>query len=92
VLLNDRLIFFLLKVSLEEGENVFTVLEDLDLPSTNAESGGKRSLFRKAKDNIMSRLSDDKSGFFTRKAHQNTGKDSASNSGGSTAPSNTITF
>lgn len=54
-------------VCLESGQNVFTVLDDLDLPSQQNESQQKKSIFRKAKDNIMSRLSEDKLPFFSSK-------------------------
>ncbi|CAL8091723.1 unnamed protein product [Orchesella dallaii] len=55
-------------VCLETGQNVYTILDDLDLPSQQNESQAKKSIFRKAKDNLMSRLSsDDKLSFFGSK-------------------------
>jgi hypothetical protein len=56
-------------VCLESGQNVYTVLDDLDIPST-PESHGKKSIFRKAKDNLISRLSDDKLGFFSKRSNK----------------------
>lgn len=58
-------------ICLETGQNVYTILDDLDLPSQHNESQAKKSIFRKAKDNLMSRLSEDKLNFFSSKRVKN---------------------
>ncbi|XP_021946683.1 uncharacterized protein LOC110844719 isoform X2 [Folsomia candida] len=69
-------------VCLESGQNVYTILDDLDLPDTNmVESQGKKSIFRKAKDNLLSRLSEEKLGFFGKKSNKET----------SASPNNSLT-
>ncbi len=84
-------------VCLETGQNVYTVLDDLDLPTQQNESQQKKSIFRKAKDNIMLGLSDHKLSFFGSKrskqdpAHQQPssasgGGGSSSGSGGGSSP------
>lgn len=57
-------------VCLENGQNVYTVLDDLEPaggPAAPGEGSQKKSIFKKAKDNLMSRLSEDKLPFFGAK-------------------------
>jgi hypothetical protein len=80
------------QVCLESGQNVYTILDDLDLPAMHTESLGKRSIFKKAKDNLMSRLSEDKLGFFGKKSHKEgspgTGSSGGSSGGGGNGSNN----
>jgi len=76
-----------MQVCLESGQNVYTILDDLDLPAIHHESLGKKSLFKKAKDNLMSRLSDEKLGFFGKKSNKEGSLNSTCSSGGQTVVS-----
>ena len=66
------------QVCLDNSTNVYCVLDDLEIPSFEPEEApGKKSLFRKARDNIMSKFSEDKMNFFNRKANKESGNTNA---------------
>ncbi|CAG7816834.1 unnamed protein product, partial [Allacma fusca] len=61
-----------LLVCLENNSNVYCVLDDLEIPNFEPEVPGKKSIFRKARDNFMSKFSDEKMNFFNRKGNKDT--------------------